>query len=58
MRLVTEMAVMRERLDTIEQLAAVKGFVTAEDIEDFEPSETVLAARQTWRREFLERLLR
>ncbi len=58
MRLVTEVAVLRERLDTIEQLMAEKGSVTAQDVEDFNPNESALEARQTWRREFLERLLR
>ena len=58
MRLVTEVAVLRERLDTIEQLMAGKGHVTARDIEDFDPDEAALEARKTWRREFLERLLR
>lgn len=58
MRLVTEVAVLRERLDTIEQLMAEKGSVTAKDIEDFNPDKSAQGARQTWRREFLERLLR
>ena len=57
MALVTEVAVLRERLDTIEQVAAAKGLLSSEDIENFEPSIEQREARETWRQAYLDRVL-
>lgn len=56
MALAGELAVVRERLDTIERLAAEKDLITNADIEAYEPSITVLEEREASRQQFLDRL--
>lgn len=58
MRLVSEVAVLRERLDTVEKLLAEKGTITSQDIEGYDPNEETSASRRAWQREYLKRLLR
>lgn len=58
MRLVTEVAVMRERLDTVERLLAENALLSARAIEEFTPDRSACEARADWRREYLERLMR
>jgi hypothetical protein len=58
MALAGEVAVMRERLDTIERLLEAKGTLTTAEIEHYCPDEKVGAEREYWRTEYLERLLR
>lgn len=53
-----ELAVLRERLDTIEQLAAEKNLITAQQIEDYNPQAPVSAAREAWRKAYIRRILR
>ena len=57
MALASELAVLRERLDTVETLAARKGVLLAEEIENFLPDNEQELARQQWRHDFLERIL-
>jgi hypothetical protein len=57
MNMAAEISVLRDRLDTHEQVAAAKGAYTPADIEAFEPSDEVRAARDAWRNKFLDRLL-
>jgi hypothetical protein len=57
MALASEVAVLRERLDTVETLASRKGMVLAEEIETFVPDAEHEARRQQWRHDFLERVL-
>jgi hypothetical protein len=57
MALAGEVAVMHDRLDTIERIADKKGVVLNAEIESFEPDQAVLAAREAWRQEFLTRVL-
>ena len=57
MNLAAEVSVLRERLDTHEQVAASKKLFTPADIEDFDPSDDVREARDAWRNRFLDRLL-
>ena len=57
MNLAAEVSVLRERLDTHEQVAASKKLFTPADIETFEPSDQVRDAREAWRNRFLDRLL-
>ena len=57
MALVTEVAVLRERLDTVEKLAADNGVLGEADIEAFEPTIEQREARETWRQEYLDRVL-
>ena len=57
MALVTEVAVLRERADTVEHIAAAKGLFTAEDIENFTPSIEQREQREAWRQDYLDRVL-
>ena len=57
MSMVTEVAVLRERLDTVERLAATKGVMSAAEIDEFEPDLAVREAREAWRQEYLDRVL-
>ena len=53
-----EVSVLRDRIDTIERIAAAKGLFRQDDIETYRPDETVAAARDEWRAEYIERVLR
>lgn len=57
MALAQELAVMRERLDTVECLLESKG-ITKEDINNFMPSPEQSDARGSWTQEYLARILR
>ncbi len=54
--LANEMMVVRDRLDTVEKIAADKGILLDAEIEAFEPDQAVLEAREARRQEFLARL--
>ena len=54
--LAEEMMVMRDRFDTMERIAAAKGLVLEQEIEDYQPDQGVLAAREQRRQDFLARL--
>ena len=56
--LVTELAVLRERQDTMERLLERDGQITQAAIEAYEASEDVEAARVAWRDAYLKRVLR
>ena len=58
MALAGEVSVLRERLDTIERVARMKALWQLEDVEAYVPDEAVAAERDTWRAEYLARLLR
>ncbi len=51
-----EMMVLRDRLDTVEQVAAAKGVLLDADIEAYVPDQAVLEAREARRQAFLARL--
>jgi hypothetical protein len=57
MALVTEVAVLRERLDTVEKIAGEKGLVSEDEIEQFEPSLELRESREAWRQAYLDRIL-
>ena len=57
MALAGEVSVLRERLDTIERIAAEKGVFSATDIDAYEPDTEALAQRDKWRADFLDRVL-
>jgi hypothetical protein len=57
MALTSEVAVLRERLDTFETLADEKGVVKQVEIENFEPHPDHEEKRQQWRHDFLDRVL-
>ena len=57
MNLAAEVAVLRERLDTIERVAEARGLFTQAEIEAFKADDAVDQARERLRAEFLDRLL-
>jgi hypothetical protein len=57
MNLAAEVSVLRERLDTHEQVASAKKLFTPADIEAFEPGDQVREDRDAWRNRFLDRLM-
>mgnify|MGYP007030271280 FL=1 len=58
MAVAMELAVMRERMDTIERLLDTKGVVRREDIERFAPTKAQADERGAWTQEYLARILR
>jgi hypothetical protein len=58
MAAVQELAVARERIDTLERLLEAKGLVGRDEIETFQPSADQAAERGLWMQEYLVRVLR
>lgn len=58
MAVAQELAVTRERLDTIERLLADGRPVTAESIDAYRPDAVAMAERQRWHADFIARVLR
>ncbi len=58
MSLAGEVAVMRERMDTIERLLAEKGLLEQSEIDQFAPTGKVAEERQAWHAAFIARILR
>ena len=58
MGLAGEVSVMRDRLDTVERVAAEKGLFTAADIEAYEPNAEVIRERSDRRQEYLGEITR
>jgi hypothetical protein len=56
MAMATEMAVLYERVDTMERVAAAKGVMLRDELEKFRPDAEVQAAREEWRQKFLQRM--
>lgn len=56
--LMTEVAVMRERLDTVERLLDNKDAVSRADIEAYRADATVEAERAAWRNGYFQRVMR
>ena len=57
MAVAQELAVVRERLDTVERLLERHG-ISRDDIETFQPSDEALEERGRWTQEYLARILR
>lgn len=57
MAVAQELAVMRERLDTVERLLSDKG-ITQDDIENFKPTKDQAEQRGAWTQEYLARIFR
>lgn len=53
-----ELAVTRERLDTLEQLLITKEIITKDEIESFQPTPEHAKMRQRWHTEYVARILR
>ena len=58
MGLAGEVSVSRDRLDSIERLLENKQLLTRSEIENYEPTSTVMAERAAWRETFLDEVLR
>ena len=58
MGLAGEVAVMHERMDTLERLLAKKAGIKRRDIENYKPGKKVLEERARWREQFLSEVLR
>jgi len=58
MAVVQELAVARERIDTLERLLEAKGVLTTAEVEGFAPSAAQVADRGLWTQEYLARVLR
>jgi len=58
MAAVQELAVTRQRLDTLERILAQKGLVERQEVETFKPSHEDAAERALWTQEYLTRVLR
>lgn len=58
MALAQELAVTRERLDTLERILASRGQVRRSDIEQWKPNDEEARERQLWQQEFIARILR
>jgi hypothetical protein len=56
--LMTEVSVLRERLDTVERLLGDKGVVSRADIEAFRADAAVEAERTAWRDAYFRRVMR
>jgi len=52
----TELAVVRERLDTVERVLAARGGLEPGSLEAYVPDPDTEAARQAWRQGYVERL--
>lgn len=54
-----ELAVVRERMDSLERILEEKGLLTREEIESYVPSNKKIAdERQQWHSEYISRILR
>jgi len=58
MAVATEVAVVRERLDTIERLLEAKGILNRAEIEAYEPDDKAAEERQLWHARYAARILR
>ena len=58
MAAVQELAVARERIDTLERLLEAKGVMARDEIEHFAPTPDQAAERGLWLQEYLARVLR
>ena len=56
MALVQEVAVLRDRIDLVERVAAGKGIIISDEIEKFELDQTALETREAWRNEYMSRI--
>jgi len=54
-----ELAVVRERMDSLERILEEKGIMTREEIESYVPKDKDIATqRQQWHSEYISRILR
>lgn len=58
MAIAADLAVLHERLDTIERLLEAKGLLSRKEIEEYVPDDAAADERQTWHARFSARILR
>lgn len=58
MAIAQELAVARQRIDTLERLLEAKGLVARAEMESFTPSAEEYAERALWSEEYINRILR
>jgi len=58
MTVVQELAVARQRVDTLERLLQAKGVLADGEIDAFAPGPVASAERQMWNQEYIARVLR
>jgi len=58
MAIATEVAVVRERMDTIERLLEAKGLLNQSEIEAFIPTDAQAEERQLWHARYAARIMR
>jgi hypothetical protein len=58
MAVAQELAVVRQRADTLERLLRAKGIVSEHEIESFAPDPHATVERALWTQEYLARILR
>ncbi|NET38884.1 MAG: hypothetical protein F6K19_44050 [Cyanothece sp. SIO1E1] len=59
MAVASELAVARERVDTLERILEEKGILSREEIETYVPkTKAIEEQRQTWHSEYISRVLR
>ena len=58
MAIATEVAVVRERMDTIERLLEAKGILSQSEIEAFVPTDEQAEERQLWHARYAARIMR
>jgi hypothetical protein len=56
MALAAELAVLHDRVDSMERVAERKGILLSEEVDDFVPDDDALIAREDWRRALLKRM--
>ena len=56
MTLVQEVSVLRDRVDLVERVAASKGIILAEEIENFQFDQAALESRETARNQYMARI--
>ncbi|GIL40438.1 hypothetical protein [Roseiterribacter gracilis] len=58
MALAGELAVARERLDTVERILAQKNILTSAEIDAYRPDDAAKEERAAWRADYIARVLR
>ncbi|MFN5359606.1 MAG: hypothetical protein ACK5B4_01205 [Bacteroidota bacterium] len=58
MAVAAEVAVLHERMDSIERLLEAKGVLSRKEIEEYVPDDQAAEERQTWHARFTARILR
>lgn len=58
MAVAQELAVARQRVDTLERLLVAKGLLSEGEVSNFQPGPVASAERQMWNQEYIARILR